>query len=71
MIEAMRIAATGMRAAATRMEVSASNVANVATSGRVETPQSPSDAYRPLAVTQQAGAGGVSASVGERTLTAT
>ena len=58
MLSALATAVSGMNAAAKRLEVSASNVANARTTGTVPDATGASTAYQPLAVKQSAVAGG-------------
>lgn len=51
MVDAVSIAVSGLRAQGTRLAVSANNIANISTSGRLPTGQNPvSTVYRPLSV---------------------
>ncbi|MEJ1157139.1 flagellar basal body rod protein FlgC [Prosthecomicrobium sp. N25] len=57
-LSAIATAVSGMNAAARRLEVSASNVANARTTGTVPDANGATTAYRPQDVRQQAVAGG-------------
>jgi flagellar basal-body rod protein FlgC len=58
MIDAIATAVSGMRAAARRLEASASNVANLGTRGALPPPDAGPAAYQPVRVEQVAAAGG-------------
>ncbi|SON54600.1 putative proximal rod protein [Hartmannibacter diazotrophicus] len=63
MLSAIRSSLSGMMAASKRLEVSAANVANVRTTGKVPDATGASNAYAPAVVSQTATASGVATQV--------